>query len=102
MPPLTGASCAPLAEANPELMRVGVVADAVGEVMGGRPDQPRGTDPTPVEFVIEPGQSSSARSPMQLVDRDLVTDRLAFTWVLASDDGLTTGCSPGRTTSTGP
>ena len=65
-------------------MRFGLVADSVGSVMGERPDVPAGTDPTPVEFVIEQGAGSKEITD-DLVARELVTDRLAFAWVLASE-----------------
>ncbi len=87
VPPLTGAALRAAAEANPELMRFSFVADAVGQVMDGRPDKAAGTDPTPVNFVIEPGMSSSQITDA-LVARDLVTDRLAFEYVLSQDDGF--------------
>jgi len=87
VPPLAGGLFRSLAEANPDLMRVGAIADAVGAVMDDRPDIPGGTDPTEVEFVIEPGQSSGQITD-NLVERGLITDRLAFTYVLASEDGL--------------
>ena len=54
--------------------------------MGNRPDTPAGTDPTPVDFDIESG-ASSRDITHQLVDRGLVTDRLAFTYVLI-DEGI--------------
>ncbi len=87
LPPLTGATLRTLAESNPDLMRVSFVADAVGQVMDGRPDKPAGTDPTPVNFVITSGMSSGEIID-QLVERDLVTDRLAFGYVLATDNGF--------------
>ena len=68
-------------------MRFGVVSDAVGAVMADRPDAPAGTDPTPVEFVIEPNTGSQEIIDA-LVERELVTDRLAFNWVLATEGGL--------------
>ncbi len=85
--PLRGAILRAAAESNPELMRVSFVADAVGEVMDGRPDRAAGTDPTPVDFVIAAG-SSSSQIIDALVARDLVTDRLAFEYVLAQDNGF--------------
>jgi UPF0755 protein len=87
VPPLAGGFFRTLAEANPDLMRLGFIADAVGQVMDDRPDRPAGSDPTQVEFVITPG-ASSAEITDQLVDRDIVTDRLAFTYVLSQDGGL--------------
>jgi UPF0755 protein len=87
VPPLAGGFLRALAEANPDLLHFSIVADAVGDVMDGRPDTPAGTDSTPVEFVIPVGASSGEITD-QLVARDLVTDRLAFTWVLAEEGGL--------------
>ena len=84
LPPLMGGLFRALAEENPDLMRLGFVEDAVATVMADRPDTPAGTDPTPVEFVIQAGASSRAITD-DLVERELVTDRLAFSWVLASE-----------------
>jgi UPF0755 protein len=84
VPPMLGGLFRSLAEENPDLMRFGLVEDAVASVMGERPDIPAGTDPQPVEFQIEQGASSREITD-DLVDRGLVTDRLAFSWVLASE-----------------
>jgi len=84
LPPLAGGLFRSLAEENPDLMRFGPVQDAVASVMDDRPDTPAGTDPTPVEFVIEQGASSREITD-DLVDRGLVSDRLAFSYVLASE-----------------
>jgi UPF0755 protein len=87
LPPLSGNAFRALANANPDLMRIGPIADAVGEVMGTRPDTPAGTDPSVVEFSIAPGASANTIID-DLIARELVTDRLAFTWVLVSDGGI--------------
>ena len=87
VPPLAGGLFRALAEENPDLLRVGVIEDSVAAVMEGRPDAPAGTDATPVEFVIAQG-SSSRQITDDLVQRDLVTDRLAFSWVLASENAF--------------
>jgi UPF0755 protein len=84
LPPLVGGLFRALAEANPDLMHVGFIADSVEQVMDGRPDTPAGTDPTPVEFVIQQG-ASSGQITEDLVDRELVTDRLAFSYILATE-----------------
>jgi UPF0755 protein len=76
-----------LADANPDLMRIGLISDAVASTMGNRPDTPAGTDPTMVEFDIAQGESSSDIA-QDLVNRGLLTDRLAFTYVLVTDGGL--------------
>jgi UPF0755 protein len=85
LPPLAGGLFRALAEENPDLMRIGFIEDSVAAVMDGRPDAPAGTDATPVEFVIAQG-TSSRQITDDLVQRDLVTDRLAFSWVLASEN----------------
>ena len=87
VPPLANTFFRSLAEANPDLMRVGFISDSVASVMDGRPDAPAGTDSTDVDFVIESGESS-ADITQDLVNRGLVTDRLAFTYVLVTDGGL--------------
>ena len=87
VPPLAAGFFRSLAEANPDLMRIGLVSEAVTSVMGDRPDKPAGTDPTMVEFLIQPGESS-ADIAQDLVNRGLLTDRLAFTYVLVSEGGL--------------
>ena len=87
VPPLASGFFRSLAEANPDLMRVGLISDAVASVMADRPDKPAGTDPTPVQFIIAQGESS-ADITQDLVNRGLVTDRLAFTYVLVTDGGL--------------
>jgi UPF0755 protein len=87
LPPLASGFFRSLAEANPDLMRIGLISDSVSSVMGDRPDKPAGTDPTTVEFVIQPGESS-ADITQDLVNRGLVTDRLAFTYVLVNGGGL--------------
>ena len=87
VPPLAQGFFRSLAEASPDLMRIGLISDAVASVMDDRPDKPAGIDPTTVEFVIASGESS-ADITQNLVDRGLVTDRLAFTYVLVNDDGL--------------
>ena len=83
LPPLSGHLFRALADANPDLIRIGPVADAVGATIGDRPDQPAGTDQTVVEFKIEPG-TGSGEIIQGLYERELVTDRVAFTWVLVS------------------
>ncbi len=85
--PQTGNLLRSLANANPDLMRIGPIADAVGATMGERPDRPAGTDPTPVEFTIADGANATDITN-DLVARELVTDRLAFTWLLATGGGI--------------
>jgi UPF0755 protein len=85
--PQTGNLLRSLANANPDLMRIGPVADAVGATIGDRPDTPAGTDPTPVQFDIATGASANDVIN-ELVSRGLVTDKIAFTWLLATGGGI--------------
>ena len=87
MPPIAQGFFRSLADANPDLMRIGLISDAVSSSMGDRPDTPAGTDPTMVQFDIAQGESSSEIA-QDLVNRGLLTDRLAFTYVLVTDGGL--------------
>ncbi|MDL2335582.1 MAG: endolytic transglycosylase MltG [Chloroflexota bacterium] len=83
----TGNILRSLANANPDLMRIGPIADAVGATIGDRPDTPAGTDPTVVDFSIATGASSSDIIN-DLVARELVTDKVAFTWLLVTGGGI--------------
>jgi UPF0755 protein len=87
LPPLSGTLFRSLANANPDLMRIGPIADAVGATIGDRADTPAGTDPTLVDFSIASGANSSAIIN-DLVARGLVTDRVAFTWLLVTGGGI--------------
>lgn len=87
LPPLSGNVFRALADANHDLMRIGPIGDAVGATIGTRPDTPAGTDSTVVGFSIAPG-ASAAEVTDELVARGLVTDRLAFTWLLVTGGGI--------------
>ncbi len=84
LPPLLGGLFRALAEENPDLIRVGLIRGAVEDVIDGRPDTPAGTDPTPVEFLIEQGASRREITD-NLAERELITDRLAFSYVLITE-----------------
>jgi UPF0755 protein len=84
LPTFGGGLLRSMAEDNPDLIRLPLFADAVRDQLGNRPDTPAGTDSTPVDFTVESG-TSSRDITQQLVDRGLVTDQLAFTYVLIND-----------------
>jgi UPF0755 protein len=84
LPTVVGGVTRSLVEDNPDWLRLPFVADAVRDDIGERLDQPAGTDPTPVDFVIAPGTSSRDITDA-LVERGLVTDRLAFSYILIID-----------------
>ena len=87
VPPLSGNVLRGLADANPDLMRIGPIAEAVGATIGNRPDTPAGTDPTVVEFNVNEGASATDITN-ELVSRGLLTDRVAFTWLLVTGGGI--------------
>lgn len=87
VPPIAQGFFRSLADANPDLMRIGLISDAVSSSIGDRPDTPAGTDPTMVQFDIAQGESGSEIA-QDLVNRGLLTDRLAFTYVLVTDGGI--------------
>ncbi|CAN5864634.1 endolytic transglycosylase MltG [soil metagenome] len=84
LPTVVGGVVRSLAEDNPDWLRMPLVADAVRDELVDRLDQPAGTDPTPVDFVIAPG-TSSRQITDDLVQRGLVADRLAFSYILLVD-----------------
>lgn len=85
LPPLAGGLMRSMAEENPDLIRLPFFADAVRDNLDDRLDRPAGTDATPVEFDIPLGTGQREITD-QLVERELVTDRLAFAWALMTDD----------------
>ncbi len=84
LPSVVGGVARSLAEENPDWLHVPFIADAVREEIDDRLDQPGGTDMTPVEFVIAPG-TSSRQITDDLVQRGLLADRLAFSYILITE-----------------
>jgi UPF0755 protein len=84
LPPLLGGFFRGLAEENPDWLRLPFVADAVRDDLGDRLDQPAGPDDTPIDFVIAPN-TSARQITDDLVERGVVTDRLAFSYVLINE-----------------
>jgi len=84
LPPLFGGIARGMVESNPDLIRLPFFADAVRDGMDERLEQPAGTDPTPVTFTIPQG-ASARQITDDLVARGLVTDRLAFSYLLINE-----------------
>lgn len=85
LPAVFGAVARSMAEGNPDLLRVPFFADAVRD--GGiddRLDRPAGDDATPIEVTIPSGSSARAITDL-LVERGVVADRLAFSWILIAE-----------------
>ncbi|CAN5708164.1 hypothetical protein BH23CHL7_BH23CHL7_23660 [soil metagenome] len=84
LPSLFGVLARGMVESNPDLIRIPFFADAVADGMEERLGAPAGSDSTPVTFTIEQGASAREITD-QLVARGLVTDRLAFSYLLITD-----------------
>ncbi|MDQ3938159.1 MAG: hypothetical protein M3253_05700, partial [Chloroflexota bacterium] len=85
LPPAFGGLARSMAEENPDFwLRVPFVSDVVTEQIEERLDEPAGTDPTPVEFMIDRG-ASSRQITDDLVQRGLLADRLAFSYILINE-----------------
>lgn len=85
LPSALGGVARSLAEENPDWLRVPLVADAVRDDVVDRLDEPAGTDSSPVEFVIAPG-TSARQITEDLLERGLIADRLAFSYILINED----------------
>lgn len=82
LPPVFGSVARSMAEDNPDLLRLPFFADAVRD--GGiedRLDRPAGSDPTPIEVTIPTGSSARQITDL-LVQRGVINDRLAFSYLL--------------------
>ncbi|HSH21723.1 MAG TPA: endolytic transglycosylase MltG, partial [Candidatus Caenarcaniphilales bacterium] len=84
LPPLLGGFFRGLAQDNPDWLRLPFVADAVREELGDRLERPAGRDDTPLEFVIAPN-TSARQITDDLVERGVVTDSLAFSYILITE-----------------
>jgi UPF0755 protein len=78
-------------EGNTSAIRMPFVADLLAVELAGRIVAPAGTDPTPVKFVIEEGQTVPQIEDA-LIEAGLLTDRLAFQYLIISQglEGLVT------------
>ena len=81
------------ARANPQLLRVSIVADLVRDELGDVLVEPAGDDPSPVVVTIEPGMSVPAIA-RTVADAGIVRDPLALVWqviTLGLDPSLRAG-----------
>ncbi len=78
--PLLRTLAVDLAQANPQTLRVSIVADLVREQLGSQLTDPAGQDASPVQFVV-PAGASAADIANQLAGQQLLTEPLAFEFV---------------------
>ncbi len=75
--PLARLVIVPLAENNPAALRISLVQDLVREDIGAALTQPAGTDPTEVEFTVQPGDTAETVAP-RLLEAGLIGSERAF------------------------
>ncbi|MBA2557330.1 MAG: endolytic transglycosylase MltG [Chloroflexi bacterium] len=85
--PLFGGFARSLAESNPDTLRLPFVAGLVEGQLGDAPEEPAGTDATPIQFTVASG-ADTGQVAEGLADEGLIADPLAFQFV-AVTDGLT-------------
>jgi UPF0755 protein len=82
--PVLGPAITGLFEENPGIIRMPVVGDLLAAELGDRLDKPAGSDPEEITVTIEQGQPVPEIEDM-LVEAGLLTDRLAFNYLIAQD-----------------
>jgi UPF0755 protein len=92
--PLARAVVVPLAWDNPSLMQVGLVSDLVREDLGTALTDPAGTDPSEVDFTVDPGDTPATLAP-RLEEAGIITSQRAFLYQARVDD-LTPRLAAGR------
>jgi UPF0755 protein len=82
--PIIGPAVTGLFEENPGVMNMPIVADLLRAELGDRVGKPASSEETEVKFVIESGQSVDDIQE-NLVDAGLLTDPLAFRYLIMAD-----------------
>lgn len=73
--PILVAFVVPFAEDNPGALRIGFVADIVREDIGDALTAPASSDPTQVEFIVDPGDTITTVAPRLLAMRVVASER---------------------------
>ena len=82
--PVIGPALTGLFEQNPGVLHMPIVADLLRAELGDRLAKPASSEATEVKFVIDPGQTVDEIQE-NLVDAGLLTDTLAFKYLIMSD-----------------
>jgi UPF0755 protein len=82
--PAIGPALTGLFEQNPGVLHMPIVADLLRAELGDRLARPASSEATQVKFVIDPGQTVDEIQE-NLVDAGLLTDTLAFKYLIMSD-----------------
>jgi UPF0755 protein len=82
--PVIGPAVTGLFEQNPGILHMPIVADLLRAELGDRLDAPASSQQNDVEFVVDAGQTVD-QIQENLVDAGLLTDTLAFRYLVMSD-----------------
>ena len=82
--PVIGPAVTGLFEQNPGILDMPIVADLLKAELNDRVDRPAGSEDREVRFVIDPGQTVD-QIQENLVDAGLLTDTVAFSYLILSN-----------------
>ncbi len=85
--PLVRAVVVPWAWDNPSALQLAFVSDLVREDLGSALTEPASSDPTEVDFVVDPGDTPTTLAP-RLADAGIITSQRAFLYQARQDDLL--------------
>ena len=91
--PVVGGVVMSVAEDNPAALQLPFVKDIVAENLGTALTKPVSTEPTQVEFLVEPGDTAKTIA-VRLQEEDLIGDSRAFVYLAVVND-LTRGLQQG-------
>jgi UPF0755 protein len=91
--PVVGSAVMTLAEDNPAALQLPFVKDIVAENLGTALTKPVSTEPTQVQFLVEPGDTAKSIA-LRLQEQDLIGDSRAFVYLAVVND-LTRGLQQG-------
>jgi UPF0755 protein len=83
--PVIGPAVTGLFEQNPGIIKMPIVADLLRAELGDRIGRPASAEDTEVQFVVDPGQTVDEVQE-NLVDLGLLTDPVAFKYLIVSDN----------------
>ncbi len=91
--PVVGSAVMSIAEDNPAALQLPFVKDIVAENLGTALTKPVSSEPTQVEFLVEPGDTARTIA-LRLEEQDLISDSRAFVYLAVVND-LTRGLQQG-------
>jgi UPF0755 protein len=83
--PMVSSAVMTLAEDNPAALQLPFVKDIVAENLGAALVTPASTEPTQVEFLVEPGDTAKSIA-LRLQEQDLISDSRAFVYLAVVND----------------